>query len=289
MKDYINNIIYKICCKDSLINDIYIGHTTNINLRKNGHKSSCINVNNKDYNLPVYKFIRNNFGWENWEIIEVEKFPCENFIEATKRERYWIELLKTSLNSVMPYRTKEELTSNNKEYMEDYNKKYSDINKNKLKETKALKYQENKEIISENHKKYYQENKEEILSHQKIYYNQNKEQINEKNKIYRENNKELISDKIKQYKIVNKEFLVEKNKQYYYENKDKINEKNKIYREKIKEIKIEKDKEYREKNKDIIHQKFNCLCGGTYIYSHKSTHLKTKLHQNFVNNLDPLI
>jgi hypothetical protein len=80
MKDYSNNIIYKISCKDSLITDIYVGHSTNLSLRKNGHKSSCTNINNKDYNLHVYKFIRNNGGWENWEINELEKFPCENIL-----------------------------------------------------------------------------------------------------------------------------------------------------------------------------------------------------------------
>ena len=240
MKDYSNNIIYKISCKDSLITDIYVGHSTNLSLRKNGHKSSCTNINNKDYNLHVYKFIRNNGGWENWEINELEKFPCENIIEATKRERYWMELLNASLNIVVPSRTKEEWNNENKEIMKDYNKQYREINKIKLAENKKLNYLENKEIVSENHKKFYQENKEEILSHQKIYYNQNKEQINEKQKIYRENNKETISDKNKQYKIENKEILIEKNKEYYIKNKKEIRNKTKIYREATKEIKSKK-------------------------------------------------
>ena len=37
--DYSNTIIYKIHCKDSNVNEIYVGHTTNFTKRKNQHKT----------------------------------------------------------------------------------------------------------------------------------------------------------------------------------------------------------------------------------------------------------
>ena len=44
--DYSNTIIYKICCKDESITDVYVGHTTNFIQRKYSHKISCSNLNN---------------------------------------------------------------------------------------------------------------------------------------------------------------------------------------------------------------------------------------------------
>ena len=36
--EYSKNIIYKICCKDITIKDIYVGQTTNITKRRYNHK-----------------------------------------------------------------------------------------------------------------------------------------------------------------------------------------------------------------------------------------------------------
>ena len=96
--DYSKTIIYKICCKDINITGIYVGHTTNFTKRKNRHKYTCNNPNSKNYNLFVYKFIRNNGGWENFNMIEIEKYNCNDRLEACKRERHWIEELKSILN-----------------------------------------------------------------------------------------------------------------------------------------------------------------------------------------------
>ena len=37
--------------------------------------------------------IRKNGGWENWCMIEIEKYPCNDKNEAKARERYWLETL----------------------------------------------------------------------------------------------------------------------------------------------------------------------------------------------------
>ena len=58
MPDYTKCCIYKMCCKDANIEEIYIGSTTNVIRRRCEHKSKCTNPNDKDYNAYKYQFIR---------------------------------------------------------------------------------------------------------------------------------------------------------------------------------------------------------------------------------------
>ena len=48
--NYSNTVIYKILCKETIINDLYVGHTTNFSQRKSYHKSACENPNSSTYN-----------------------------------------------------------------------------------------------------------------------------------------------------------------------------------------------------------------------------------------------
>jgi len=130
--DYSKGIIYKLVSKDLSIPDMYIGSTTNFNKRRNCHKNNCINENNPKYNLKVYQFIRDNNGWDNWDMVEIEKYSCKDKNELFKRERYFYEELKPSLNMCFPQRT-------SKEYFENY-------------------YATNKEKIDEKNIKYYYDN-----------------------------------------------------------------------------------------------------------------------------------
>ncbi len=113
--DYSKTIIYKLCCNDLSITDIYIGHTTDFKSRKRGHKSSCTNEYDKYYNLRVYQFIREKGGWNNWNMVMIEKYSCNCKLEATKRERELIEELKATLNIQVPSRTQKEWVENNKD------------------------------------------------------------------------------------------------------------------------------------------------------------------------------
>ena len=62
--DYRQTHFYKIVCKELSIKDCYVGHTTNCKNRKNAHKKASYNPNIKDYNMPLYQFIRTSGGWE---------------------------------------------------------------------------------------------------------------------------------------------------------------------------------------------------------------------------------
>ncbi len=98
MKGY----IYKLCCKDLTITDIYIGSTRNFARRKARHKSSCNTEKIKEYNYNVYKFIRANGNFQNWDMVLIEKGEFEETIDLHKRERYWIETLGANLNTSIP-------------------------------------------------------------------------------------------------------------------------------------------------------------------------------------------
>jgi hypothetical protein len=94
--DYSKVIIYKIVCKDLNVTECYVGHTTNFRVRKTLHKYNC-NNSTKTSHFKVYEMIRANCGWNNWEMIEIEKYPCNDFNEARARERYWYEILNSKL------------------------------------------------------------------------------------------------------------------------------------------------------------------------------------------------
>ena len=162
MTKYDKSIIYKLCCKDTSITNIYVGSTTNFRHRKYQHKSTCNNINSKDYNINVYEFIRYNGGFENWDMIEIEKYNATDKRDLEKRERFYIETYKSTLNSLIPSQTQDELKV--KKLM--YNTEYRKINKEKIKEYREI----NKEKIKE----YREKNREKMKEYLKQYYQRNK-------------------------------------------------------------------------------------------------------------------
>ena len=61
-----------------------------------------------------------------------------------------------------------------------------------------------------------------------------------------------------------------------------MKEYSKAYHNTNKEKLKENKKEYRDTNKDKINEKNICECGGVYINSNKARHLKTSIHQKFL-------
>lgn len=107
--------IYKIVCKDIDVPHLYVGHTTHFPNRKQSHKTVSNDPNHKLYNCQVYRVIREFGGWDNWQMVLVEHYPCNDVLEATARERYWFELLQADLNTNVPSRTFKEWYAENKE------------------------------------------------------------------------------------------------------------------------------------------------------------------------------
>ena len=52
--------------------------------------------------MYLYVYIREHGGWDNWEMVMIEICECGNRLEALKKERYYMELFKASLNSLKP-------------------------------------------------------------------------------------------------------------------------------------------------------------------------------------------
>ena len=103
MKDYSKTVIYLLRHKDDRnVENGYIGSSTDITKRMNKHKSDCNCPNSKSYNQKLYKHIRENGGWDNWVIIELQKYSCNNKQECEARERYWYDKIKGSLNTYKP-------------------------------------------------------------------------------------------------------------------------------------------------------------------------------------------
>jgi len=122
--NYSKCLIYKIVCNDLNITDSYVGHTTDLVKRRYEHKTTCNNPTNPKYHYKVYQYIRNNGGWDNWLVVLVEEYPCDNINQACKRERHWIEELKASLNMSVPSRTQKEWCYEHREELKEYRKEY---------------------------------------------------------------------------------------------------------------------------------------------------------------------
>jgi adenylate kinase family enzyme len=178
--NYNKSIIYKLCCKDPEITDIYIGSTTDFTKRKWQHKYCCNNKNNKAYNCNIYNFIRENGNWDNWDMVQIEAYKADSKRDLESRERYWIETLKSTLNKTIPTQTLSEYRQKNKEFITEQMAEYYQNNKEVIAERQAEYYQNNKEVIAENKAKYRQKNKEVIAEKMSEYYQNNKEVIAEK-------------------------------------------------------------------------------------------------------------
>ena len=124
----------------------------------------------------MYQTIRQNGGWDNWDMVEVERYCAEDRQDLHCRERFWLEELGATLNVNRMARTEDEKKNDkrkiaceyyqiNKEKFVEYRKKnqeriveYRQTNKEKI----ATYRQENKEKIAEYKAEYYQENKEKF-------------------------------------------------------------------------------------------------------------------------------
>tara|TARA_Y100000361_G_scaffold56790_1_gene49622 strand:+ start:12443 stop:13168 length:726 start_codon:yes stop_codon:yes gene_type:complete len=102
--DYSNIIFYKISCKDSNIIDTYIGHTTNFIQKKHTHKINCEKENN---NYKLYNCIRENGGWNNWNMTIIDFHNCKDIYETKQILTRYIKEFKSTLNNIQPLPLKE--------------------------------------------------------------------------------------------------------------------------------------------------------------------------------------
>lgn len=199
-------IMYKIQPLNHELNFSYIGHTSMFNIRKNQHKKNTTNTkDHKHYNLKIYQTIRDNGGWDAWEMIEIEKYKCSTKLEARMREQQLMVEHNTNLNTCKSFITEEE----RKKKKQEITNKYRTENVELIKEQQKQYKQEHKDVIKEQMRKYRQENKEETYKKQQEYRKLHAEKYKENDKIWREANKEILKKKRKIYEAKKKAKILE--------------------------------------------------------------------------------
>jgi hypothetical protein len=166
MPDYTKTIIYKLVNYD-YPDLVYVGSTTNFTKRKQCHKCNCHNEEAKGYNYKVYVNIRENGGWENWHMIKICDYPCNNKREAELEEDKYMMELKANMNMVRAFRPREQYYEDEKEKILEYKKEYYEGNKEELKEKKKEYYETNKAKFKEyreNNKKKYKNIRQNIMN-----------------------------------------------------------------------------------------------------------------------------
>jgi hypothetical protein len=152
-------IIYRIRPLDKTIDFSYIGSTICFAKRKSKHKEVCHNEKSKSHKSPLYKFIRDNGGWDSFEMVPSEEYKCDTKLQARIREQDTLDKIENKLNSIRAY--------------SDDATRTQQIN---------LYRNENKERIQEQRHQHYLENRDVILEKRNGYRNKNKTAINEQKK-----------------------------------------------------------------------------------------------------------
>ncbi len=123
---------------------------------------------------------------QNYDIVLVEEFPCENKMQLHARERFHIEK-NVCVNKMIPTRTDQEYYDEKKD--EIIRKRIERYNSNpqKEKEYSANYYKQNIEA----RKEYVKKTKEHRAETFKAYYEKHKEEINERVKLRRQLKKQM--------------------------------------------------------------------------------------------------
>jgi hypothetical protein len=182
--------MYKIRPKNADLHYCYVGHTSNFEQRVK-HHTAAANIGSNKSHQKVYETIRNNGGWDEWEIIEIERVTCKTKLEARIREQELIEECGANLNTLKAYISEEERRQNKLAITA----KYKIDNKEYVKKQGKMYKEEHKDKILEQMTTYRMENKDKIYEKSKAYNEAHKEKLTEWNKVWREQNKEILKEK----------------------------------------------------------------------------------------------
>ena len=197
--------MYKIIPKNKESIYCYVGHTNNFLKRKEFHIKSATDINNNKHHQLVYQTIYKNGGWDEWEMIEIEKFDCLTKLQARMREQQLIIEHNANINTLKAFITEDERRKKKKEITT----KYISENVELIKEQQKQYKQAHKDVIKEQMRVYRQEHKAEIYEQKKTYQKLHEEKFRENAKIWREANKEILKEKRKIYDAKKKAKLLE--------------------------------------------------------------------------------
>ena len=84
--------IYQLKSIDKSVTEIYIGATWDMKTRVLRHKHRCNNKNSKEYYAPVYRYIREHGGFDNFEMTIIDSGECEDELELHCAEQFYIDM-----------------------------------------------------------------------------------------------------------------------------------------------------------------------------------------------------
>lgn len=253
MPEYSNTVIYKICNDQDDI--IYVGHTTNLFERERAHKK-CARENSYKKDLKLYKHIIDNGGWSKFHMVHVINFPCENKREAEAKEQEYIDELRPICNDHNAFGANlERYAANRKEYNETHKEEES-------KRKKAYR-EKNLEYVKEKNKQWREANKEYVTEAQKKWYEENRDTYNKKRREFRNEHRDEINAGLRAKNAENREEYNKKHRDYNARNREVINA--------------------RQRERNAKAERHDCECGGHYMSYNKNLHLRSKKHQNYLN------
>ena len=140
--------IYLISSDYEFLHETYVGSTIDFKHRLGCHKYCYHNENDKAYNYPLYRFIRENGGWRAWKMTIIDSLTTTDKNEIEKCERKYIEEQEFSLNKMIPTRTKKQYRQEHKEELNEKRKQYKLDHKEEINEKQKQYYQDNRETIN---------------------------------------------------------------------------------------------------------------------------------------------
>ena len=84
--------VYELKSIDKSVTEIYIGSTWDMSDRYWCHQDKCNNKKRKEYNIPLYHYIRENGGFDNFEMTIIDSGECEDRTELHCAEQFYIDL-----------------------------------------------------------------------------------------------------------------------------------------------------------------------------------------------------
>ena len=111
----------------------YIGSTMDFDKRKKEHMICVVSEKQTNYTHPVYQFIRENDGWDNFDMVKI--CDCDEN-ERLKMEQHHMDFIKPSLNckralgfdherrKIYKKKNDREYYLNNKEKIYNYSNEY---------------------------------------------------------------------------------------------------------------------------------------------------------------------
>jgi CHAT domain-containing protein len=126
--------------------------------------------------------MRENGGWENYSMIEIEKYPCRDDNEARAKEREWFEILNSGLNTQHPNRSVQEHYKSNRDNIAIQKRQYYEDHRAEIAIQKRQYYEDHRAEIAIQKRQYYEDHRAEIAIQKRQYNSNHKEEIETKNK-----------------------------------------------------------------------------------------------------------